>query len=125
MLDKAISTDKKYSMNDDSKFHENSVEIQSIELACFILAVCNVVIVAEDWFTDLNLFRLIQTAEMLIPNITANLTVSQTNDEPTAIENHPHLGSKIASSFSFSLFYRSDYLFSNIFVVVLAVKFTF
>lgn len=36
---------------------ENSVEIQSIELACFVLSVCNVVIVAEDWFVDPNLFR--------------------------------------------------------------------
>jgi len=37
--------------------HENFIELQSIELACFVLSVCNVVLLTEDWFTDPNLFR--------------------------------------------------------------------
>lgn len=56
VLDKTINMDKKY-FNNDFKYFENYVELQSIELACFILSVCNVVLLAEDWFTDPNLFR--------------------------------------------------------------------
>lgn len=48
--------DKKH-LNNDFKYYENYIEMQSIELACFILSVCNVVVVLEDWFFDTNLFR--------------------------------------------------------------------
>ena len=56
VLDKTINMDKKC-FNNEFKYFENYVELQSIELACFILSVCNVVLLAEDWFTDPNLFR--------------------------------------------------------------------
>lgn len=84
VLDKTISTDKKH-LNNDFKYYENYVEMQSIELACFVLSVCNVVIVLEDWFFDPNLFRLIQTAEMLMPHN------SLAQHEEYQLENHPHL----------------------------------
>ncbi len=93
VLDKAISVEKKYSSSSssvDTKFYENSIEIQSIELACFILAVCNVVIMTEDWFTDMNLFRVIQTAEMLIPNLAS----SGSDNDLSQIENRPHFSKK-------------------------------
>ena len=61
VLDKAIAQDKKHITN-DYKFHENYIELQSIELACFILSVCNVVLLTEDWFTDPNLFRCVSTS---------------------------------------------------------------
>lgn len=68
VLDKAINMDKKHFAN-DFKYYENYTEMQSIELACFILSVCDVVLVTEDWFVDPNLLRILQTAEMLIPNM--------------------------------------------------------
>jgi len=98
--------DKKH-LNNDFKYYENYIEIQSIELACFILSVCNVVIVLEDWFFDPNLFRLLkyillktfdlsclnrinirilQTAEMLMPQS------SLSQQEEYQLEHHPHLG---------------------------------
>lgn len=63
MLDRAIavSAEKKTATSNlvgaDFKYYENYVELQSLELACFLLAVCNVVIVLEDWFCDPNLLR--------------------------------------------------------------------
>ena len=78
VLDKNINADKKH-LGNDFKYYENYIEMQSIELACFILSVCNVVLIAEDWFVDPNLFRLLQTAEMLMPNMSANSTTSNTN----------------------------------------------
>lgn len=56
VLDKTIKMDKKY-LSNDFKYYENYIELQSIELACFVLSVCNVVLVTEDWFIDPNLFR--------------------------------------------------------------------
>lgn len=73
--------------------------MQSIELACFVLSVCNVVILAEDWFTDPNLFRVIQTAEMLMPNMNSIMSSGQqasgtpsTLDQDLIYEHHPHFG---------------------------------
>jgi hypothetical protein len=56
-----------------------------------------VVIVAEDWFTDPNLFRLLQTAEMLMPNMNSTQQGSSGNSanfpaEELNFEHHPHLG---------------------------------
>ena len=64
------------------KYFENYVQIQSIELACFCLSVCNVVLLVEDWFTDPNLLTLVHTAEMLLPNMT---------DTDQSYEHHAHL----------------------------------
>lgn len=84
ILDKAINLDKKH-ITSDFKYYENFIEMQSIELACFILSACNVVLVAEDWFMDPNLFRILQTAEMLMPNM------AQSVDEPQWEQKHPHV----------------------------------
>ena len=84
MLERAINTERKHT-NNDFKFYENFIELQSIELVCFILTVCHVVLVAEDWFTDPNLYRVIQTAEMLMPNLPGT-------DE--YVEHYPHMGIK-------------------------------
>jgi hypothetical protein len=45
-----------------------------------------VVLVAEDWYTDPNLYRVIQTAEMLMPN----MHVTGGTDE--YVEHYPHMG---------------------------------
>lgn len=70
VLDKNINLSEQSKKTLDLKYHENNVHMQSIELACFCLSVCNVVILMEDWFFDPNLITLIHTAEMLLPNMT-------------------------------------------------------
>ncbi|XP_005101255.1 protein SMG9-like [Aplysia californica] len=47
---------------------QNFIEMQSMQLLTFLLSVCNIVLVADDWFTDLNFLRFIQDAEMLKPS---------------------------------------------------------
>lgn len=103
MLDRSISIDKQQSKfnnaanassnnsssssqstilqgsSNDFKYYENLIEMQSIELTCFLLSVCNVVLVMEDWFSDLNLFRLLQSAEMLMPNLNNIINNSSNN----------------------------------------------
>ncbi|EDV29214.1 uncharacterized protein TRIADDRAFT_51276 [Trichoplax adhaerens] len=41
------------------------MEIQSLKQVSFLYSVCHVVIVVQDWFTDLSLLRFLLTAEML------------------------------------------------------------
>ncbi|CAL1532773.1 unnamed protein product [Lymnaea stagnalis] len=47
---------------------QNYIEMQSMQLLTFLLSVCNIILVADDWFIDVNLLRLIQDAEMLKPS---------------------------------------------------------
>ncbi|XP_018667457.2 nonsense-mediated mRNA decay factor SMG9-like [Ciona intestinalis] len=44
-----------------------NIEVQSLQVTAFLLTVCHVVIVVQDWFTDSNVYRFLQTAEMLKP----------------------------------------------------------
>lgn len=39
---------------------------QSLQIAAFLFTVCHVVIVVQDWFTDLNLYRLVPSNSCLI-----------------------------------------------------------
>ncbi|GFS12485.1 protein SMG9-like [Elysia marginata] len=47
---------------------QNFIEMQSMQLLTFLLSVCNIVLVADDWFVDMSLLRLLQDAEMLKPS---------------------------------------------------------
>ena len=46
---------------------ENFVEMQSLQIASFLMTVCHVILVSQDWFTDLTFLRSLLTAEMLRP----------------------------------------------------------
>lgn len=46
---------------------ENYAELQSLQITTFLLTVCHVVLVVQDWFCDLNVMRFLKTAEMLKP----------------------------------------------------------
>ncbi|KAF6212681.1 hypothetical protein GE061_013207 [Apolygus lucorum] len=46
---------------------ENDVEILFLQFIAFVLSVCHVVVVVQDYFHDPDLIRFIQTAEMLKP----------------------------------------------------------
>ncbi|CAH1159877.1 unnamed protein product [Phaedon cochleariae] len=62
---------------------ENSGEIQGLQLTTFLMSVCHVLLLVEDWFLDSNIVRFIQTAEMLKPTIS--------NPEDELMDHFPHL----------------------------------
>ncbi|XP_063230147.1 nonsense-mediated mRNA decay factor SMG9 isoform X2 [Bacillus rossius redtenbacheri] len=64
---------------------ESSTELQSMQLAAFLLSVCHVVVLVQDWFLDPNVLRFLQCAEMLKP---ATPTTSQDEE---IIEYFPHV----------------------------------
>lgn len=47
---------------------ENCNEIQCLQQAAFLMTVCHVILVVEDWFTDMSLLRFLLSAEMLKPS---------------------------------------------------------
>ena len=47
---------------------QNFIEMQSMQILTFLLSVCNVVLVADDFFLDINFLKFIQDAEMLKPS---------------------------------------------------------
>ena len=79
VLDLVIQQEKKFPVEYSSA--ENYVEMQSLQLASFLMTVCHVVIVAQDWFADLTLLRSILTAEMLKPQTHAASTTQDTPQE--------------------------------------------
>ncbi|XP_078511624.1 nonsense-mediated mRNA decay factor SMG9 isoform X1 [Lissotriton helveticus] len=66
ILDHLINNDRK--LPPEYNLPHTYVEMQSLQIAAFLFTVCHVVIVVQDWFTDLNLYRFLQTAEMLKPS---------------------------------------------------------
>lgn len=69
VLDYILRYDKKFSPEYTST--ENCIQMQSLQIAAFLMTVCHVVIVAQDWFTDLNFLQCLLTAEMLKPHTPA------------------------------------------------------
>ena len=55
-----------------SMFIDNILELQTLEIIAFILAVCHVVLIVEDQFADPYLYRLLQLAESLRPVLKRN-----------------------------------------------------
>ena len=55
-----------------SMFIDNILEIQTLEIIAFILAVCHVVLIVEDQFADPYLYRLLHLAEILRPVLKRN-----------------------------------------------------
>jgi hypothetical protein len=53
-------------------FIDNILELQTVEIIAFILAVCHVVLIVEDQFADPYLYRLLQLAEILRPVLKRN-----------------------------------------------------
>ncbi|XP_067666070.1 nonsense-mediated mRNA decay factor SMG9-like [Haliotis asinina] len=65
ILDQMIHQDKKYPSEYTSV--ENCIEMQSLQMAAFLMTVCNVILVVQDWFTDVSFLRFLKNAEMLKP----------------------------------------------------------
>ncbi|KAL4711166.1 hypothetical protein ACJJTC_009537 [Scirpophaga incertulas] len=60
-----------------------------LQLTSFLMSVCHVLIAVQDWFTDYNFVRYIQTAEMLTPSLSASSSAPP-QDAPRAADAHAH-----------------------------------
>ncbi|XP_034030985.1 protein SMG9 [Thalassophryne amazonica] len=90
ILDHLINNDRK--LPPEYNLPHMYVEIQSLQIAAFLFTVCHVVIVVQDWFTDINLYRFLQTAEMLkpsTPSASHDSTGSSGGDD--GAEYYPHI----------------------------------
>ncbi|XP_039294175.1 protein SMG9 isoform X1 [Nilaparvata lugens] len=65
--------------------NRNSAEVSSLQIAAFLLSVCHIVIVVQDWFFDPNLLRFLQSAEMLKP------PTPTTSQDEELVEYFPHV----------------------------------
>uniref|UniRef100_A0A8B9JSB8 Nonsense-mediated mRNA decay factor SMG9 n=1 Tax=Astyanax mexicanus TaxID=7994 RepID=A0A8B9JSB8_ASTMX len=90
ILDHLINNDRK--LPPEYNLPHTYVEMQSLQIAAFLFTVCHVVIVVQDWFTDINLYRFLQTAEMLKPSTPSASHDSTGSSGPDdGSEYYPHL----------------------------------
>uniref|UniRef100_A0A8D2ZFR4 Nonsense-mediated mRNA decay factor SMG9 n=1 Tax=Scophthalmus maximus TaxID=52904 RepID=A0A8D2ZFR4_SCOMX len=90
ILDHLINNDRK--LPPEYNLPHTYVEMQSLQIAAFLFTVCHVIIVVQDWFTDLSLYRFLQTAEMLkpsTPSASHDSAGSSGNDD--GAEYYPHI----------------------------------
>ncbi|XP_056001838.1 nonsense-mediated mRNA decay factor SMG9-like isoform X2 [Ostrea edulis] len=81
VLDKIIRQEKK--IPPEYSTAENCVEMQSLHQAAFLMSVCHIILVVQDWFSDINLIRFLQTAEMLKPSTPSSSHDSSSGSEET------------------------------------------
>jgi len=68
VMDRLVQQENKKFAGTDFASTENAMEIQSLQLAAFLLSVCHVVILVQDWFFDPNFLRCdIQSKLIVIP----------------------------------------------------------
>ncbi|XP_076987718.1 nonsense-mediated mRNA decay factor SMG9 isoform X3 [Tamandua tetradactyla] len=90
ILDHLINNDRK--LPPEYNLPHTYVEMQSLQIAAFLFTVCHVVIVVQDWFTDLSLYRFLQTAEMVKPSTPSpSHESSSTSGSDEGTEYYPHL----------------------------------
>ncbi|KAM8793716.1 nonsense-mediated mRNA decay factor SMG9, partial [Eudromia elegans] len=65
LLDHLINNERK--LPPEFGLPHGCVEAQSLQIAAFLFTVCHVVLLVQDWFTDLSLYRFLQAAEMVKP----------------------------------------------------------
>ncbi|EDO46042.1 predicted protein [Nematostella vectensis] len=82
---------------------ENFIEMQSLQLVTFLMTVCHVIIVVQDWFADINLMRLLMTAEMLKPSSVPHGSSHETTGAGSAQDNtedhYPDVGFLVLSGY--------------------------
>ncbi|KAL6489390.1 hypothetical protein MHYP_G00031310 [Metynnis hypsauchen] len=90
ILDHLINNDRK--LPPEYNLPHTYIEMQSLQIAAFLFTVCHVVIVVQDWFTDINLYRFLQTAEMLKPSTpSASHDSTGSSGQDDGSEYYPHL----------------------------------
>jgi len=80
ILTQMIKNENKIPLTSDIVSYEHLNELQSIQLGVFILSVCHVVLIVQDFSTDLDLFKFTRTIEMLkygIPDVSITSTLSE------------------------------------------------
>ncbi|KAM3656072.1 nonsense-mediated mRNA decay factor SMG9 isoform 3-T3 [Ammospiza maritima maritima] len=90
-LDHLINNDRK--LPPEFALPHAYVETQSLQIAAFLFTVCHVVLLVQDWFTDLGLYRFLQTAEMVKPPTPSPSHDSSGAGPEEPSEYYPHLGS--------------------------------
>ncbi|KAG1658774.1 Protein SMG9 [Nymphon striatum] len=90
VLERLLETDKRHASEFSSILH--SSEIPSLQLMSFLYTVCHTVLVVQDWITDINLLKNLQTAEMLKPSLPSQNFV-ENSAEDIDDDYYPHIGS--------------------------------
>ncbi|XP_067934800.1 nonsense-mediated mRNA decay factor SMG9-like isoform X2 [Watersipora subatra] len=85
VLHSVINNERNSKFTSDYSNREDMCDSANLELVMFILSVCHIVLVVENWFTDPNLHRILQSVEMLKPP-------QLSNDKP---DDHNEFKSKI------------------------------
>ncbi|XP_069678162.1 nonsense-mediated mRNA decay factor SMG9 [Periplaneta americana] len=85
VMDRLVQQESKKFAGTEFTSTENAMEIQSLQLAAFLLSVCHIVILVQDWFFDPNFLRFVQSAEMLKPS------TPTTSQDEEIIEYFPHV----------------------------------
>ncbi|XP_064262356.1 nonsense-mediated mRNA decay factor SMG9 [Passer domesticus] len=88
-LDHLINNDRK--LPPEFALPHAYVETQSLQIAAFLFTVCHVVLLVQDWFTDLALYRFLQTAEMVKPPTPSPSHDSSGAGPEEPSEYYPHL----------------------------------
>jgi len=83
VMDRTIQLEKKYTSEFNST--ENTMEVHSLQQIGFLFSVCHTVLLVQDWFTDVNLIRMVMAAEMLKP-----VTPTVNAEDKTVTEYFPH-----------------------------------
>lgn len=82
VLEQFIKNDKKVSTEFTTV--ENYMEVQALQQTAFLMTVCHIIIVVQDWFTDTSLLRFLQTSEMLKPSTPSTSHDSSQGQEENA-----------------------------------------
>ncbi|XP_062368394.1 nonsense-mediated mRNA decay factor SMG9 [Cinclus cinclus] len=88
-LDHLINNDRK--LPPEFALPHAYVETQSLQIAAFLFTVCHVVLLVQDWFTDLGLYRFLHTAEMVKPPTPSPSHDSSGAGAEEPSEYYPHL----------------------------------
>ncbi|XP_071481507.1 nonsense-mediated mRNA decay factor SMG9-like [Diadema antillarum] len=84
ILDRLLGPEKQVVPQEFSS-PEHYAEMQSLHVAAFLLTVCHVVLLVEDWFSDVGLMEFLKRAEMLKPSTPPP---SSSQSESSSAENH-------------------------------------
>ena len=91
VLDRNMAFEKKsQGMQPEFGSSENTAEIQSLQLMGFLMSVCHVLLLVQDWFVDAHVAKSVLTAEMLRPTSPAYATAAA-DGEDQIVEYFPDL----------------------------------
>ena len=90
VLDRNMAFEKKAQGVPEFGSSENTAEIQSLQLMGFLMSVCHVILLVQDWFVDPQVAKSVLTAEMLRPTSPA-YAAKEADNEEQIVEYFPDL----------------------------------